>query len=276
LHDALVWLGLIVLGVFVGAYGTIIGAGGGFVLAPTLLLLYPSKDPAVITALSLGVVWVNAISGSIAYARQKRIDYFAGALFAASTVPSALAGAFATRLFPRDAFEGAFAALLIGIAVWLLFPRPALVNVERPPKHYVRRMHTDAHGDTYLYSFDPYKGALLGLGIGFVSSLFGVGGGIIFVPAMILLLRIPGHIATATSTFILVFTAGVGVLVHLLAGEYAGMVSEEVSLSAGVLVGAQIGALISIRLARKQALVSRLLAVALLLVGARLLVSSLL
>ncbi len=276
MDDALVWLGLIVLGAAVGAYGTVIGAGGGFVLGPALLFLYPSQPPEVITALSLGVVWVNAVSGTLAYARQRRVDYLAGALFAISTVPSALVGAFATRLFPRDAFEGAFAALLIGIAIWLVFPRPALVNVERPPKHYVRRMHTDAHGDTYLYSFDPYKGVALGLGIGFVSSLFGVGGGIIFVPAMILLLRIPGHIATATSTFILVFTAGTGVLVHLLAGEYAGMVSEEVSLSAGVLVGAQVGALISVRLARKQALVTRMLAVALLLVGARLLASALL
>ena len=276
LHDALVWVGLAVLGVLVATYGTVIGAGGGFVLAPTLLFLYPSQDPAVITAMSLGVVWVNAVSGTIAYARQKRIDYLAGAIFATSTVPSALAGAFATRLFPREAFEAAFAVLLLTIAVWLLFPRPGLLRVERPPRHYVRRLHTDAHGDTYRYSFDPYTGVLLGVGIGFLSSLFGVGGGIIFVPVMILLLRIPAHIATATSTFTLVFTAGAGALVHLVAGEYSGMLSEELSLGAGVLIGAQAGALVSVRLARRQAVVSRLLALALLLVGARLLATALL
>ena len=274
--DVLTWIGLIVLGVAVGAYGTIVGAGGGFILAPVLLFLYPELDSQVITALSLGVVWANAVSGSLAYSRQKRIDYQAGIIFAGATIPSAFAGALATRLFPRDAFESAFGVFLLAIAIWLLLPRPALILTAPPPQRYLRRLLTDAHGDTYRYAFDPVLGAAIGMAVGFVSSLFGVGGGIIFVPAMILVLRFPAYIATATSTFVLMFTAGAGTLVHLLAGEYSGLLAEELSLGLGVLVGAQLGAQISIRLAGRQAVLARLLSVALVAVGLRLLTGSLL
>jgi uncharacterized membrane protein YfcA len=73
---------LLVLGVLVGAFGTLVGAGGGFLLVPILLLLYPDLEPDTVTAMSLLVVFVNASSGSVAYARQKRIDFWSGGWFA--------------------------------------------------------------------------------------------------------------------------------------------------------------------------------------------------
>jgi uncharacterized membrane protein YfcA len=72
------YLWLIPLGVVTGAYGTLIGAGGGFVLMPLLLLLYRDESPEIITSISLAVVFFNALSGSLAYARMKRIDYKSG------------------------------------------------------------------------------------------------------------------------------------------------------------------------------------------------------
>ncbi len=56
LFDAL-WL--LPLGVFVGTVGTLIGAGGGFILVPVLLLLYPNEAPATITTISLIVVFLQ-------------------------------------------------------------------------------------------------------------------------------------------------------------------------------------------------------------------------
>jgi uncharacterized membrane protein YfcA len=93
---------------------------------------------------------------------------------------------------------------------------------------------------------------------------------------MVLLLRFPTHIATATSTFILVFTAGTGALVHLIAGNYEGLAAEELSLAAGVLLGAQAGARISRRLAHHQAAVARLFSAALIVVSLRMLLVALL
>jgi uncharacterized membrane protein YfcA len=267
---------LVLLGAGVATYGTLIGAGGGFLLAPLLLLVYPGFEPEVITAMSLGVVFLNAASGSFAYARQRRIDYQAGLLFAGATAPGALVGAIATGFLPRDAFEAAFGVLLLLISAWLLLPAPRRIVTAPPPSRYLRRLLTDAHGDTYRYSFDPIVGVALGLVIGFVSSLFGVGGGVVYVPAMILLLRFPAYVATATSTFTLMFTAGIGALVHATSGRYDGVLTEELALSAGALAGAQIGAAVSERLFHRQAVIVRLLSLALVAVGVRLLAGSLL
>jgi uncharacterized membrane protein YfcA len=91
------YIWLIPVGFVIGAYGTLIGAGGGFVLVPLLLLLYPEDTPDTITSISLALVFFNALSGSIAYARKKRIDYYSGLLFAAAA--GAVLGAL-TTVFP--------------------------------------------------------------------------------------------------------------------------------------------------------------------------------
>ena len=65
MNALLPYVGLVAIGVLVGAYGTLIGAGGGFVLVPLLLLLYPHESPARLTAVSLAVVLANASSGSL-------------------------------------------------------------------------------------------------------------------------------------------------------------------------------------------------------------------
>jgi len=61
------YLWLVPLGLFVGTIGTLIGAGGGFILVPALLLLFPNEAPQTITSISLIVVFFNALSGSLAY-----------------------------------------------------------------------------------------------------------------------------------------------------------------------------------------------------------------
>jgi hypothetical protein len=78
----LLWL--VPLGFFTGGYGTLIGAGGGFILVPALLFIYPGEAPETITSISLAVVFFNALSGTLAYARsgshrfQSGIDFRAG------------------------------------------------------------------------------------------------------------------------------------------------------------------------------------------------------
>ena len=117
-------LWLVPVGFAVGTYGTLIGAGGGFVLMPILLLLYPSEPPNLLASISLAVVFLNASSGSAAYARQRRIDYRAGLLFAAATIPSAVFGALVTSVMPRRVFDLIFGFLMIAGAAFLaVFPQ---------------------------------------------------------------------------------------------------------------------------------------------------------
>ena len=48
------------IGFLVGTYGTLIGAGGGFILVPLLVFLFPHDSPSMITAASLAIIFVNA------------------------------------------------------------------------------------------------------------------------------------------------------------------------------------------------------------------------
>ena len=61
---------LIAFGFGTGIYGALIGAGGGFVLMPLLVLLYPQQNPERLTSISLAVVFFNALSGAGAYSRK--------------------------------------------------------------------------------------------------------------------------------------------------------------------------------------------------------------
>jgi uncharacterized membrane protein YfcA len=114
------YLGLVALGTGVGCYGTLIGAGGGFVLMPVLLLLYPNQNADLLTSISLAVVFFNALSGSEAYALLKRIDYRSGLMFSAATIPGAILGALNTSVVPRRLFDFIFGVLLLAAAAFLI------------------------------------------------------------------------------------------------------------------------------------------------------------
>lgn len=269
------YLGLIALGIMVGAYGTLIGAGGGFVLMPILLLLYPHQKPEQLTSISLAVVFFNALSGSEAYAAMRRIDYRAGLLFAFAAIPGAVLGAIYTSAVPRHIFDIVLGFLLVAAAVFLTI-QPRRVNPETYLSVHLHNMTThhltDIHGMRYDYSFNPWVGMALSTIVGYLSSFLGIGGGIIHVPALRFFLHFPVHIATATSHFILAIMALSGTVVHIIEGNFSQGVHRTVALSIGVVLGAQIGAHLSERI--RGAWILRSLAVALGLVGIRILFKS--
>ncbi len=270
---------LIPLGFAVGAYGALVGVGGGFVLVPVLLIVYPDDSQEAITSISLAVVLANGLSGSIAYARRRLIDYRTGLLLAGAAVPLSFAGAYAVRYLPRHYFDLAFGLLLLALAAVLLVgpSRRAATAREplRPGRAVMVRRIRGRDGITHRYAYDLRQAVALSGMAGFIATLFGVGGGIVQVPLMVTVLRLPIDIAVATSQFILIFSAGAGTSLHAITGDFA---SEELVrgalLAAGAIAGAQAGAALSHRLSGST--VTRLLALALIAVGARLVVAPLL
>ena len=267
--DELELIGLVAFGFAVGTYGTIIGLGGGFIIVPALLLLYPDYEPEQVTAISLAVVCANTISGSIAYARQGRIDYVTGLLFAASSAPGVLAGVFLVGLVPERGFTIAFALLLLALAGLALRGPPR--GIRRPlagPGVIVRSLVTPE--GTYRYGYRLWQAISLSMGVGLISSLFGIGGGAVYVPAMISLLHFPVQFAVATSQFILAFMTGGATAVHLATGTLASdQLVKAAALAAGSVPGAQAGAHIARRM--KGRTIVKLLVVALVLVSGRVL-----
>jgi hypothetical protein len=275
------YLWLLPLGLIVGAFGTLIGAGGGFILVPVLLLLYPNEKTELITGISLAVVFFNALSGSLAYSRMKRVDYKSGVIFSIATIPGAILGAVSTAYVPRHAFDFIFGILMIVAAVFLWVSAREdhatdMKNRRSPesegiPPHWTTRELVDAEGNRHRYAYNPVIGITLSVFVGFLSSLLGVGGGFIHVPALTRLLNFPVHIATATSHFVLAVMALTGTLVHIATGVFVHGVRRTLLLALGVVIGAQFGAALSNRVGGK--MIIRGLAVALVFVGLRLILS---
>ncbi len=260
------YAGLVALGLGAGAFGTLIGAGGGFVLMPLLLLLYPGDLPQTLTSISLAAVFFNALSGTEAYALAKRIDYRSALLFSAATLPGAVIGALGTAAVSRRAFDLIFGLAVLAGAAFLAFKQNG--RAARPPSgRGVTRTLTDAHGNTWTWTFSPALGAGLSVIVGYLSSFLGIGGGIVHVPLMVYVLGFPVHVATATSHFILAVMAFTGTMTHVFTGSFAHGAHRTAALAIGVVVGAQLGARLSDRM--KGASIIRLLAAGLALLGAR-------
>lgn len=262
----------LLFGIFVGTYGTLVGAGGGFIIVPVMLIFYHAT-PQQATGTSLLVVFFNALSGTLAYVKQKKVDYQTGWRFALATVPGAIVGVYLQTFFTGPIFSAIFGIFLILIAVFLnLRPEASKARLMQfsgvpLPPGYVRREITDSDGHEYSFAFNMRGGLALSFVVGFLSSILGIGGGIIHVPAMVFMFNFPAHLATATSHFVLAITSLVGSVGNVAAGRI--LYIPAISMAVGAVIGARVGATISKKV--KGRLIVRVLSIALVVVGIRLL-----
>jgi uncharacterized membrane protein YfcA len=191
-----------------------------------------------------------------------------GLIFAVASAPGVLAGVLLVNIVPEEAFTLLLAVLLLALAIVAVRGPPRTVRLPlRGPGVIVRVLM--APEGAYRYGYRLWQGVVLSLAVGLVSSLFGIGGGAIHVPAMISWLHIPVQFAVATSQFILAFMSGGGTIIHVANGTLASeQLTQTVALAAGTVPGAQIGARVAHRM--KARTVVRLLVIALLALSGRL------
>ena len=236
---------LLVVGLGAGTLGSMLGVGGGIIMVPALTFL--NVPPTQAASTSLIAVMATSISSTIEYSRQKRINYGLGLQIAACAIPGGVLGAVLSEYLLQDTFKLYFGILLILTGLYILYRNSVLKD------RHVKRRSLALQVGVFAASF----------GAGIISSLFGVGGGIIFVPAMLLVLGLTMHRAAPTSQFTLMMTAIAGVFTHSALGHPDYL--QAIVLSIGAFVGAQIGA----RLSRitKDVLLQRLLAAVLMTVA---------
>ncbi|MCL5037995.1 MAG: sulfite exporter TauE/SafE family protein [Chloroflexi bacterium] len=260
---------------FIGAvtalFGTLVGVGGGFILIPVLLLIF-KFPPTLAVGTSMLVIFCNAISGTIAYFRHKKIDIKSGWWFVAATFPGTVAGSFLTQYFTNAVFQACFGVMLVLSSI-SIFMRG---NQEKPSELFCRlesmipggrceRRIVDCDDKEYRYKFSLPFGIFISFLLGFIAGAFGIGGGIIIMPTLILALNFPVPIAVATSHFTLAFTGFFGAVTHFFLGNV--QLLAGVVMGIGAIIGAQFGAVISKK--ARSVWIARLLALALLGVGIR-------
>lgn len=233
---------LLVLGSGTGVLASLLGVGGGIVVVPVLTQVY-GFPPAMAAGTSICCVFLNCLSGSAVYLRQKRVDVPLGLALAAATLPGAGLGVWLVQRVQSATFDALFGALMIAVGILMFGKRPgggtgpAAAPLLRGGR--VRTL-TDAAGTPFAYRISWALGTAVSAGVGVLAAFFGVGGGLIHVPFLHRVFGMAIHVATATSLFILTFTS-----LGCAAGQIAlGKVSYPfvLAIGLGLMLGAQLGA----------------------------------
>ena len=264
------WLLLALLGLGTGAFGVMVGIGGGLILVPMLLLFF-DIEPAVVAGTTLALVAINSFSGSAAYSLQGLVDRRSGLLFGAAAIPGAITAPFVVAAVAGSTFRVLFGLLLLGVAihtlVWSCATAPEVPK--RPARAFTRdRRIITRRGQRYEYRYNEALATAFNVVVGFISTFFGTGGGFIRTPVLVAAFGFPVRVAVATSIFAMSIYATAGALVHALLG-HVDLYPTLVWVGAGLLVGSQLGVPLSSRV--QSVWLMRLLVLLLLIMGARLL-----
>ena len=215
------------VGAVAGALSGLFGVGGGIVIVPGLVLLVSLAQRRA-HATSLAAIVPIALAGGAGYALSGAVDWPAVGLLAVGAAAGTFAGTTLLRAIPDRMLRMLFALFLLASAVALPF---------------------QVHAATHSAPLSPATMALLvGVGIiaGILAGLLGVGGGILMVPALVLLLDVPQAVAKGTSLVVIIPTAVVGTIRNVRAGQADLGLAAAAGLT-GVLFGFA-ASLVSVRL----------------------------
>ncbi len=185
--------------------------------------------PTTVAGTSLLFVLANVVSSAIGYARQKRVDFSLATPLAVGSLPGSILGVLAVKHVNATVFDVAYGAQLL-IMAFLVVQRRSVLSRAAGEKTFAHR-----------YVVAVPAGFVLGL----LSSLYGVGGGVVMIPVFLLWARMPPHIVVATTSFVVALTAPVGVAAHALAGDIDWVAA--LPLVTGGLLGGAIAPLVAQR-----------------------------
>lgn len=216
--------GVVALAAAASVLASMVGLGGGLIIVPVLIFL--GMPPQIAAANSLMATMANAAGSTMVYAKQKRIDYPKAIKLGLMAVPGSVLGA----VVLVDAEPGIFGVLLamaLVVAAVYVFLRPKMSSRPLSGTHAVLVLSVAA---SFL--------------AGVISSYFGVGGGVIFVPLMVIIMGMSMMRAAPTSMFALMLTSIAGVITHGILGHTDMLLAA--LLSAGALAGGMAGARLSL------------------------------
>lgn len=235
---------LAIIALLAGIVGSLVGLGGGVIIVPATLFVggmgwVAGITPQSVVGLSVVMMIFTGLGSTLTYMKTRTVDFRSGIIFFIGSIPGTLVGAFVNKGLDLPSFNLYFGILLIILASLLL-----VRDYLKPVKWFVENgkpiEFTDSQGKTYVYGYPIWFALILTFGVGFASGLFGIGGGSIIVPAMILLFLFPPHIAVGTSMLMVFLSAMVNSVTHISLGNVPWIYTIPVVPAA--YIGAKIGA----------------------------------
>lgn len=250
---------ILAMGAAVGFLSGIFGVGGGFLMTPFLIFAGIPADVSVATGL-LHII-ASSVSGGLAHWRRKAVDLKMGGVLIAGGVIGSLLGMAVFDALRRAGYVELLISLsyivfLTFIGGWMLYESLKVIRaarkgaaspVRRPGQHLMlhrlpfrMRFHTSK---LYISAIGP---VVLGAAAGFLAAIMGIGGGLIMVPAMIYLLRMPSSVVVGTSLFQVILTTALVALLHAVTTQ-----TVDVILAAFLMIGGVVGVQFGVRLGLK-------------------------
>lgn len=248
---------IVLLGALTGILSGIFGVGGGFLTTP--MLIFYGIPPTVAAASTATTVTGASVSGLFAYSRRNGVDYQMGAVLVAGGIVGTLIG---TGLFSLLQSLGQIDTVINVLYVVMLGSIGSLMGRESlqalrlkdgAPKRAAKRRHHPLVSSlpmrwrfyrSGLY-ISPFAPLLLGMMIGVLTTLMGVGGGFILVPAMLYVLGMSASVVVGTSLFQILFTTMAATMMHAMTTKAVDIVLAALLLL-GSVTGAQVGAKIAV------------------------------
>ena len=239
-----------VIGVSAGVVGSLLGLGGGIIISPILTL--SGYLPSHVSSTSLLAVASTGASSTVSYTLKKKIIYSVGIKLAAFAVPFSVLGALISSVLNPDDFKLYFAILLISTSFYILVRKS--IRADRVDSEEKGKLASNA----LLYAGSSAAGL--------ISSLFGIGGGIFFVPLLFAVKKLSMQQSVATSQIAILITSVAGILTHSVLFQQDYVFAGVIAL--GAVAGAQIGPFIAVRISER--LLTILFSISLLIIAAQL------
>lgn len=251
---SVVWLALLGL-----AIGLVLGGlgGGGAILTVPALVFVAGQSAAQATTSSLVIVGAAAVSGVVSHVRAGTVVWRTGLFFGAAGIPAAWLGSHLSHAVDGSILLLGFSLLMVVAAVAMLRPMavrrptavpvPATVGAPAP----VEPPAVERAGSTQCLRCGRWPLVIgAGLGVGFLTGFFGVGGGFVIVPALVLVLGLPMPLAVGTSLVIVVINSGTALLARGATAEFEWSVIIPFAVAA--MLGAVLGRRVADRLPAEQ------------------------
>ncbi len=271
---------LFFMGAAVGFLSGMFGVGGGFLITP--LLIFYNIPPAVAVATGANQVIASSFSGALTHFKRGTLDVKLGSLLVVGGIAGAGVGIYVFVLLRElgqlDLIVSLLYVIFLSTVGGLMLYESLqamrrtragqLSNLKKPGQHnWVHRLPFKMRFRASKIYVSIIPVLVLGGAIGFLSSIMGVGGGFIMVPAMIYLLKVPTNVVIGTSLYQIVFVTAFTTVMQATTNQSVDIVLAMLLMTGGV-IGAQYGARIGQKLRGEQ--LRALLAMLVLAVGLRL------
>lgn len=241
--EFLLYVAIFLFGIFAGGLGASLGLGGGvlMILFFTLVINIPIHKAVALSLLA--VIASSSMAGSV-YVHDRMTNIRLAMILETCTVTGAVLGAFFALAMPARIVEGILAAVLLYAAIMSFREPTAEPLISREDKLRIGgECYDEAKKATVRYTVYRLKiGLFASLLAGAVSGIVGIGGGIIKVPIMNLIMKIPIKASAATSNFMVGVTAAASAVVYFTEGMV------DLQMCVPTVMGIMIGALVGTRL----------------------------